>query len=122
LSSLEQVHAQWFRNANVPELFAVSLRHVTLYDKSSNIPISQLAHLRVHGSSVLSLISQLPSRFVSPPSEAMLVGPRPAALSPEAVKKARSANTTLPSLVLVHGWCAQIQARRKKQTENICCF
>lgn len=105
------VHAQWFRDAGVPSVFDVSLRHVTLYDGGSSIPVSQRASLRVHkrSSSVFRLVSAMSKRAAGAPAfEAMLKGPRPAALRPEAVRRARAAaNDTLPTLVLVHGWFEQ---------------
>jgi hypothetical protein len=102
-----QVHAQWFKDANVPATFDVVLEHVTLYDKNTNIPVSQRQSMRAHrrSSRPLALVASMPRRSAhSPPFEAMLKGTRPAALRPEAVRRARATNSTIPSLVLVHGW------------------
>ncbi len=109
---LFQVHSQWFQDASVPDIFDVVLKHVTIYDQMSNIPVSQRASIRARNRStrVFSLIAKQPRRPVgAAPSEIMLKGPRPEALKPEAVRRVKLAGATTPTLVLVHGWCAQIQ-------------
>lgn len=105
-----EVHSQWFKDAGITSsaLFGVSLQHVTIYDKDSNVPVSQRAHIKVRheAAKLAAVLATLPTRGkAEPPTEAMLMGNRPARLRRGAAKR----NATLPTLVLVHGWCATIQ-------------
>ena len=104
-----ELHAQWLRDAGADvNLFAIALQHVTVYDKNSNVPISQRLHMRVHQqrpAALAALVASLPLREKdAEATEEMLMGRRPLHLQMQ-----RSRNESLPSLVLVHGWCAQIQ-------------
>jgi pimeloyl-ACP methyl ester carboxylesterase len=109
-----ELNKRWLVTAGVgAPLF---LKQVTLYDGAYHIPLASAAVLPVsQGASLHGVVAHLNLASTLPaptPTLEMRHGVRPAHLDPKVAAAKRAAakaqgNATVPSLVLLHGYCAQ---------------
>lgn len=98
-----EFNKRWLVSAGVNA--PIVLRHVTLYDGDVHVPLASIDTLSVQSNAKLNLAR---TAFSPVPTAEMRKGVRPSHLYPAAAREIRSrSNATLPSLVLIHGYCAQ---------------
>jgi hypothetical protein len=110
-----ELNKRWLVSAGVGA--PLTLKRVTLYDGDLHVPLANAAAIGVSFGNVKNLVVKNSNEsvlnlahtaFVSVPTEEMRKGVRPSHLYPEFAAKLRAnSNATLPSLVLLHGYCAK---------------
>jgi pimeloyl-ACP methyl ester carboxylesterase len=99
-----EVNKKWLVAAGVEA--PLVLRQVAIYDADVHVPLSAVPEVKLDH--VFVNVRRSAAAALARPTEEMLKGRRPAHLHPHVARQRRQgSNATLPSLLLLHGYCAK---------------